>query len=248
MAVTRIASRDQLKEYALRALGAPVLQINVDDNQLEDRMDDALDMFWEYHADGSVRSWVKYTLEQKDFDNEYLSLPDGILSVMRVLSIDNQKALINLQYQMFITDIMNIKQITTGGINGYVLTNSYLNMINDFFSYEKVVNFNKHRDQLRIDADWSTYNIGDILLIECYMIQNPEEFGETYNNYWLKQYVTALFKKQWGQNLMKFSGVNLPGNIQINGKEIYEEAKDEVKELEERLRSEFQLPVDFFVG
>lgn len=248
MAVTRITSRDQLKDYALRALGAPVLQINVDDQQLEDRIDDALDMFWEYHADGSVRSWVKYTLEQKDFDNEYLSLPDGILSVMRVLSVDNQKALINLQYQMFITDIMNIKQITTGGINGYVLTNSYLNMINDFFAYEKVVKFNKHRDQLRIDCDWSQYNVGDILVIECYVIQNPEEFGETYNNYWLKQYVTALFKKQWGSNIIKFSGVNLPGNIQVNGREIYQDALEEVQKLEDRLRSEFQEPVDFLIG
>jgi hypothetical protein len=248
MAVTRIHSRDQLKDYALRALGAPVLQVNVDDNQLEDRIDDALDMFWEYHADGSVRTFLKHSLTVDDFANGYLSMPDGILSVIRILAVDNQKALINLQYQMFITDIMNIRQITTGGINGYVLTNSYLNMINDFFSFEKVIKFNKHRDQLRIDGDWSTYNVGDVMLIECYVVQDPEEFGETYNNYWLKQYVTALFKKQWGANLMKFSGVNLPGNIQVNGKEIYQDALDEVKDLEERLRHEFQEPVDFMIG
>lgn len=248
MAVTRITSRDQLKDYCMRALGAPVLQINIDDNQIDDRIDDALDMFWEYHADGSIRTFLKHQLTQDDFDNEYIPMPDGILSVLRVLTVDNQKALVNLQYQMFITDIMNIRQVTTGGINGYVETNMYLNTLNDFFAYEKVINFNKHRDQLRIDTDWSEYNVGDMMLIECYVLQNPEEFGETYNNYWLKQYTTALIKKQWGQNLMKFSGVNLPGNIQVNGQEIYEEAKSEVKELEERLRSEFELPVDFFVG
>lgn len=248
MAITRITSRQQLADYCLRKLGAPVLQINVDDEQLEDRIDDALDLFWEYHADGSVRSWLKHALTQGDLNAGYIQVPEGVLSVLRILPPDNSLSTNNLQYQMFITEVMDARNFISGGMSTYVSTQSYINLLNDIFATEKPIRFQKHRNQLRWDTQFKSVMPGDFLVYECYTIQDPEEFGETYNNYWLKSYTAALIKRQWGQNLIKFGNAQLPGGITMPGADLLSAAEAEITNLEERLRNEFAEPPDFFVG
>lgn len=254
----RINSRQELKEYALRALGAPVLLINVDDQQLEDRIDDALDMFWEYHADGSELIFTSHQLTQTDLDNREIRLPDGILSVISVYAPGSGSGgsgsngiatLNNLQYQMYITDIMNYRRIISGdGLASWYISMSYLNLINDTFSAEDRRNFNKHNDKLILQGDWTMLKAGDWITLEAYRILNPESTGEAYNNHWLKEYVTALFKRQWGSNLIKFNGATLPGGMTVNAEQIHNDGREEVKDLEERLRNEYQEPVDFYMA
>lgn len=249
-AMSRVNSREELKDYALRALGAPVLQINVDVEQLEDRINDALDMFWEYHADGSQRVFLKHQLTQQNFDDARVELPKTVLSVLRVLPLDNAMApVVNLQYVMYITDVMDIRRLnSSGGIGAYALTMSHLNLLQDMFNTEKVIGFNMHKNYLTIETDWTKMAVGDWLLVECYVLTDPTEFAEVWNNKWLREYTTALFKKQWGANLIKYSGAQLSGGVTINGEKIHDDAVNEIKELEERLRNEYQLPVDFFIG
>lgn len=255
--MARINSREELKEYALRALGAPVLLINVDDEQLEDRIDDVLDLFWEYHADGSELVFLHHQVTQEDKDTGKFILPPGVLSVLSVYHAgsnsgggSNGIATINLQYQAHITDIMNPRRIMLGGLGAFYITQSYLNLISDTFSAADRLTFNKHHDRLTILSDWGQVNVGDWIGIEAYIPIVPDENGggDVWNNRWLKRYTIAQFKLQWGSNLIKFAGAMLPGNIQINAEQIYSEAKEEIARLEEELKNDYQLPVDFFVG
>lgn len=254
--MARIHSREELKQYGLRKIGAPVIKINVDDQQLEDRIDDALDLFWEYHSDGSEQIWLNYQLTEKDIQDQEIRLPDGILSITSVLSPvsgtgggNTGIANINLQYQMFITDVMNVRKIMSGcGLSSFYITQQYLGMMQDTFSYERRLAFNKHHDRLSLLTDWSSMRAGDWIGIECYRVINPERVGEANNNRWLKNYVAALFKLQWGNNLMKFGGASLPGGVQVNASEILSEAHAEVDKLEEELHKAYQEPIDFFIG
>lgn len=255
--MARIQSREQLKEYALRALGAPVLLINVDDEQLEDRIDDVLDLFWEYHSDGSELVFLNHQVTQQDKDNGKFILPPGVLSVLGVYHAGsgsggggNGIATINLQYQSYITDIMNPRRIMMGGLGNFYITQSYINLIQDTFGAQDRLSFNKHHDRITILSDWGQIKVGDWIGIEAYIPIEPDGNGggDVWNNRWLKRYTIAQFKLQWGSNLIKFSGAALPGNIVVNAEQIYNDAKEEVKLLEEELKNDYQLPVDFFVG
>lgn len=251
MISSRIRSRDALKDYALRALGAPVLMINVDDDQLEDRIDDALDMFWQYHFDGSVRGYVKHQITQEDIDSKRIKLPPNVLAVLRVLPLDTTSGMSinNLQYVMYMTDIMDFRRFSGYGLSSFTLTSSYLNLVQDMFSPERVINFNMHHGFLTLDIDWGDkIKLGDWIIAEVYSVVDPEEFAEAYGNKWLREYTTQLFKKQWGSNLIKVSGATFSGGMTINGEKIYNDASDEIEKLEDRLRNEYAYPVDFFVG
>lgn len=252
--MARINSRQELKEYALRALGAPVLLINVDDEQLEDRIDDVLDLFWEYHADGSELVFLNHQILQSDYDDRRVILPPGVLSVLGVhhagsgIGGGSGISTFNLQYQAYMTDLMNPRQIMMGGLGSFYITQNYLSTIGNTFSSSDRLTFNKHHDRLNIIGDWSRIRVNDWFGIEAYVPINPQDNGDVWNNRWLKRYTIAQFKLQWGSNLIKFSGAALPGNITVNAEQIYNDAKEEVRLLEEELKNDYQLPVDFFVG
>ena len=251
----RINSREQLKEYALRTLGAPVLLINVDDSQLEDRIDDALDLWWEYHNSGTELSFLFHQITAQEIADQRIILPEGVMSVLRVLGPNSGDgggstgiATINLQYQMYITDIWNARRIMQGGMGSFFITQSYLNTIQDTFSTEDRLNFNMHHGRLTLLNDWAAIKEGNWISIEAYTQIDPTAVGSVYNDRWLKKYVTAQFKLQWGSNLIKFAGAQLPGGMTVNAEQIWNDAKEEVKALEEELKSDYQLPCDFFVG
>lgn len=234
----------------MRALGSPVQKINAADIQIDDRIDDALELFWQYHADGLRRMFYKHQITQQDKDNGSITMPKNVLSVLRVMPVDGQDVLSinNLQYVMYITDIMDIRRFNGEGLSAYANTMSYLNTIQDLFGYEKVIEFNMHDRTLEMQTDWTMIQVNDWFLVECYVRIDPDDNKDVWNNYWLKQYCVALCKKQWGWNLLKFTNNVLPGGVNINAQGIYDEGKADVETLEQRLRDEFEDPIDMFMG
>lgn len=252
--MSRINSRKEIKEYALRALGAPVILINIDDEQIEDRVDDALDLFWEYHADGTELVFFHHQITEEEKENQVVVLPSDVLSVISVYDGTGGNggstgiANVNLQYQSYITEMMSSRRITSGGLSSYYITSSYLQGLSDTFSPPGRKEFNKHHNKLYLQGGWDAITVGHWISIEGYRPITEESTNDIWNNRWLKKYITALCKYQWGSNLMKFTGVTLPGQIQVNAQEIFNTAKEEVKELETELHQNYELPPDFFVG
>jgi hypothetical protein len=249
--MARPASRQQLAEYCLRALGAPVIEINIDEDQIEDRIDEALQFYQEYHADAVVRTFIKHAITQTDLDNGFITLPDAVLSVTRLFNIANggdSADMFSVKYQMFLNDMYALRD--PSGLVDYELTKQYLGMIEMMVTgTSQQVTYARHKNTLTIQDDWQKYvTVGQYLVIECYTAVDPDQYVEVYNDMALKRYCTALLKRQWGANLIKFEGMQLPGGVTINGRQIFDDANADLQKLEEEWDSKFQLPTDFFVG
>lgn len=249
----KIGSRQELLQYCFRALGSGALQVNVTEDQAEDRLNDALQMFYEYHFDGSYQKILEYTITSDDITNQYIIVQSGIVSITDVYMmntiIGGGSSLFdgNLQTYAYFSDL--ISNIRSGGLDAYVETQSYLSLVNGVLgNVGKITSYNLHENKLWIRMDWSKVKAGDIIGIACYQHDDYDVYGKTYNDYWLKNYTTALIKRQWGQNLIKFSAVGLPGGGQLNGQAILQQANEEIQRLEERLYSEFSNPIDFFMA
>ncbi len=241
-------------EYGLRALGHPVVQVNVDESQLQDRIDDALDLWWEYHNEGTELTFLNRQITQGDKDTGSIQLPETVMSVVDVIqgsgigsagsgiaSIDN------LQYRAFMTDVMNVNRITAGGLSTFYMAMSNLSLIGQTFGSRKRLDFEYNSSQLTLQGNWDL-QVGDWIAIECYVIIDPDEVGKAYNSRWLKKYIVAAFKKQWGDNLIKYGGAQLPGGVTINAERIYEDGRADCVALEEELRNNYEEPIDFYMG
>lgn len=250
-----IQSRQQLIDYALRALGEPVIEVasNLDEEQVNDRLDEALQLFREWHMDGSERTYIKHTLTQDDLDNRFVKLPSGVLSVVKVFNPLGQYGVgggigtfAGMQWQMVLSDILDL----TGSsqMTYYTQVRSHMSLIEQTLIGAKPIRFNVSSHKLNIDMDWSIVGVGDFLLFEVYAVIDPTEFEDVFNNQWLKDYFTALLKLQWGNNLSKFGSVLLPGGISLNGQIIKDEAVIELGQLKEELTRKFQVPSLFYVG
>jgi len=256
--MARPNSRAELKEYCLRRLGKPVLEINVDDDQIEDLIDDAIQFFQERHFDGSIRTILKLEITENIVNaaktnttvsgttfleqNNYITIPDHILGITQVYAQDNSVSsvsgnIFSIKYQLFLNDFYNFGSME---VLNYYMIKSYLETLDWVISNFKPVRFNKRENKLWIDTDFDQLTSGNFLLIDCYRVLDPTESTEVWNDVWLKRYLTALIKRQWGQNLIKFSGVSLPGGITLNGRQMYEDAQDEI----DQIMSEFQLAAE----
>lgn len=243
-----INSRDGLIAYCMKSLGAPVLQINVDESQVEDRIDDAIQKFWEFHGEGSQKMYFVYTLTAEDITNQYIKLPPDIINVLQVRMLDNNWFR-SLEYQAYITDVLNIRGIANrGGIGGWEVAQSYMSLLQDYFNRAKLFMFNKFVHRLHIMTDWSQFKEGSKVGFEAYAILSPEDHIDLYNNIWLKKYATALVKRQWGQNMLKYDGFQLPAGMVLNGGRMFEDANAEIEKLEEELYTTYQLPIGIVVG
>ena len=268
--MANLTSRDGIIDYSLRKLGSPVIDINVDRQQCEDRLDESLDLYAEYHSDGSEKDLFSYKITQEDKDRQYIDLngitgPIGstggnmsgkdILSVVRIHQF-GEFANINMfdvRYQMALMDYFGINRglgfNSSMGLARYDSTKRYINMIQDFFQPEKQVRFNRVTNKLNLDADWENdIIVGRYLLIEAYVRLQSVKFSEIFNDIWLKKYVTAQIKKQWGANMSKFEGIQLPGGVSLRGEAISTEANEEIQRLEEELRLTYEYPIDFMTG
>lgn len=242
-------TRQGLIDYCLRKLGHPVIEINVDDDQLEDRIDEALGFYREFHYDAVELVYLKHQITQPDIDNQYLTLSDVITGVTKVFPFSNRTTGINIfdiRYQILINDLYSL--MSTDLIY-YSQVRQHLELINMMLVGQKPIRFNRHMNRLLIDMNWEEdVDVGDFIVIECYRILDPDTYTDVYNDRILKKYAAALIKRQWGANLKKFSGVQLPGGVQLNGQIIYDEAETEIKAIEEETRNTYELPVDMFVG
>lgn len=261
-------SRETLIQYSLRQLGAPVVDINVDWQQCEDRLDDALQYFTERHFDGVEKVFFKYQLTEQDIQNQYISTddigpPNGIdgptgnqiVSVVRVLQFGSfaNINMFDIRYQLALTDYFGINRNLSGvhsmGLASYDATKRYIKLIEDLFQPEKAVVFSKVTNKLYLNMKWSEEaKAGDYLMIEAYAALNPEQYTEIFNDRYLKRYLTALIKKQWGANMSKFDGVALPGGVTLRGAQIFAEAMAEIAQIEQDILRSYELPVNFMMG
>ena len=264
-----VNSREEIIEYALRKLGKPVIQINVDYRQCEDRVDEALLFFSERHFDGVERGYFKYQVTQTDIDRQYINTDDigsisgitgdgpsgsDILSVTRIMQFGNftSSSMFDIRYQLALTDYFGINRGLGGspsmGLASYDSTKKYIKLIQDFFQPEKSIRFSKVSNKLFIDGTLADISPGSYIIVEAYAALNPATYTEIWNDRFLLKYVTALIKKQWGSNMAKYDGVQLPGGITLKGAQIYAEASQEITDIETDFLRSYELPVDFMMG
>ena len=252
-----VTSRQGLIDYCLRKLGQPVIEINVDEDQLDERVDEAVEFFQEYHFDGVEKVFLKHTITQTDIDNEYIPMgdpasPDGgpVISVVRVLPIPSfdsfSGGFFNEEYQLRLNDLNNFSGST---LIHWEMMQQNFSLIEQLFSIAPTMLFNRKQNRVYLETDWTTrFNVNDILVVEAYRSLDPLLFPEVWNDMFLKKYTTALIKRQWGENLKKFTGVVLPGGITLDGKTIYDEAVEEIRQIEEEINLKYELPADGYVG
>ena len=313
------SSRQDLIDYCLRKLGHPVLEINIDDDQIEDRIDEAFQFYRQFHFDAVEFVYLKqevtaseitisglnsasFSLGEKivgqtsgaytfqylssaankiqckgtvgtfvagetitgltssttatfssitlgNYDNKYFELSEAVVGVERVIPFSARTRgmdLFDVRYQLLLNDLYSLQSID---MIYYSQVKTQLNLINDLLVGQKPIRFNRHQNRLYVDMAWETdVAIGEFMIVECFRILDPSQFTSIYNDYFLKRYATALLKQQWGINLKKFEGVQLPGGVTLNGQKIYDEATQELSDLSEEAQNTYQLPIDFFVG
>ena len=277
------ASRTDLVNYCKRQLGAPVLEINIADEQVDDLVDDALQIFHERDYDGLTQTFLKYKITQEDIDrgrarggssteglvtttatatiagesksfsfeenSNYLQVPPEVLGVNKIFKFDGSNTVTNnmfsVKYQLFLNDIYywGSTEILT-----YAMTKRYLEDIDFALSTEKMIRFNQRSDRLYLDIDWGSMSVDDYIIIDCYRLLDPDTHTRVWNDSFLKRYLTALMKRQWGQNLIKFQGVKLPGGIELNGRQIYDDAEKELQIIREQMSNTYELPPYDMIG
>ncbi len=248
-----ITSRTELKDYCLRKLGFPVIDINVDDDQLEDRIDDALYMYRNYHYDGTERCYLAHQVTAGDISNTYITLADTIIGVSQVFpftgSIQSSTSssgfnMFDINYQLRLNDFYNL---TASSYTYYVIAREHLAMLDMIVTGITPFTYNKTINRLTLFTDWNKFE-GGYIAFECHRAVDPTTYTKAYNDTWVRDYTAALFKQQWGTNLKKYGNYTLPGGLVINGQTIYDEATREVDMLEEKIRDTYEEPVSFIVG
>ena len=278
------SSRTELIDYCKRQLGAPVLEINVAEEQIEDILDDAIQFFQERHFDGVYPTFMKYKLTDNDVsrgrsrggnsgnvgittttaeatidgstvefnweeNSNYLQVPPEIIGVNKIFHYDGSNTITNnmfsVKYQLFLNDIYYWGQTE---ILSYAMVKTYLEDINFLLTTQKQIRFNQRQDRLYIDVDRGNVASGDYIIMDCYRILNPSDYGRVWNDSFLKRYTTALVKRQWGQNLIKFQGVKLPGGVELNGRQIYDDAQKDLEVIREQMSNMYELPPLDMIG
>ena len=244
-----ISSRQQFKEYILRRLGSPVIDINVDDEQIEDRIDDALLKVRDYHFDGMQHVYYPHQVTLNDINNEYITLPDDFVGVTRVFDINDSFGamnMFNIRYQLHLNELFNISSVS---VTPYVIAMRHIEFLEEVFVGKKPIRYNRNTDKLYIDMAWKDdVQVGQFILIDGYREVNPEENPDVWDEPWLRQYATQLVKRQWGEHLKLYEGMNLPGGITFNGQKIWDEANEEITKLEDQVINDYSLPVTDMIG
>jgi hypothetical protein len=280
--MSKPTSREELVSYCLRRLGAPVLEINLDDDQIDDLVDDALQYFQERHFDGVERMYLKYKITEQDINrgnasgtngvgivtttgtstisgvgttifnfyenSNFIQVPDTIIGIEKVFKFDTSSisaGMWSIKYQLFLNDLYYFNSVE---LLQFAMVKTYLEDIDFLLSTDKQIRFNKRQNRLYLDIDWNAKAKDTFIVIDCYRILDPNSFTKVYNDSFLKKYLTALMKRQWGQNLIKFRGVKLPGGIELNGREIYEDAERELENIKQRMSMDYELPPYDFIG
>ena len=276
-------TRQELIDYCKRKLGAPVLEINVADEQIDDLVDDAIQLFQERHFDGVYPTFYKYKITQNDIDrgrspgnnsvvglvtttvttnivgtattfsytenSNYLQVPPNIIGVNKIFQFDGTNTITNnmfsIKYQIFLNDVYHLGAVE---LLSYAMVKTYLEDLGFLLNTQKQIRFNKRQDRLYLDIDWGSISVGTYVIIDCYSTLDPNDYARIYNDSFLKPYLTSLIKRQWGQNLIKFQGVKLPGGIELNGRQIYDDGQKEIDALMEKMSNTYELPPFDLIG
>ena len=266
-------SKTTFKSYCLRALGFGVIDINVSDDQVDDRIDDALQYFAQYHYDGIERVYLKHQITQAEIDRAatnssetatdkvdnsitaawtegkgFIPVPDSVMSVVKIFDFTDKNTtnMFDVRYQLRLNDLYDF---SSESIIHYEMTRQHLDYLDHILVGEKPIRFNQHQSRLYIDMDWSEdVNVGDYIIIECYRKLDPNTYTDVYNDIYLKRYTTALIKRQWGANLSKFEGVQMLGGVTLNGAKLFEEAQADIEKLEEQIQLAYELPPNYMIG
>ena len=275
------ASRSELINYCKRQLGAPVLEINIADEQVDDLVDDALQYFHERHFDGVVQTYLKYKITQDDIDrgqgrggnnpigivtttgtstvgiaatfsyeenSNFIQVPPSVIGINKIFRFDNSTisgGMFSLKYQLFLNDLYFFNSME---MLSYAMTKTYLSDIDFLLNTEKQIRFNQRQDRLYLDVDWANVQLDEYIVLDCWRLLDPNDFTRVYNDSFLKKYLTALMKRQWGQNLIKFQGVKLPGGIELNGRQIYDDAEKDLEIIREQMSNTYELPPLDMIG
>ena len=277
------ASREELIEYCKRQLGAPVLEINVSDEQIDDLVDDAFQYFQERHFDGIERMYLKYQFTQGDIDrgkaqgttgvgivtttgvstaisgygtttsnfyetSNFIQVPETVVGIEKIFKFDMSAisgGMFSIKYQLFLNDLYYFNSVE---LLQYAMTKTYLEDIDFLLTTDKQIRFNQRQDRLYLDIDWGSQTKDTFIVIDCFRALDPEEYRQVYNDPFVKRYFVALMKKQWGMNLIKFRGTKLPGGIELNGREIYDDGVKEIEELRSRMMQDYETPPLDFIG
>lgn len=234
-------TREQFKDWVLRKLGAPVIDINVSDEQIDDRVDEAVDFWRDYHYNGSQLVYMKHQITQENKDNGYIDLPTGILGISGIFnmqsSISTGSGIFNVQYQFVLN---NLEDITGYNITNYYMSMSHLEFLQEMLVGKPMIRYNKHVNRLYLDTDPGLLVVGEYIIIEAYDVIDPSTYSDVWSDRWLQNYATALVKEQWGSNLTKFSGMQLVGGVSFNGEQILSDAREERRLMEEEAVNELQ--------
>jgi hypothetical protein len=247
------ATRQQFIDFCLRRLGEPVIEVNVDEDQLQDKVDDALIYYREYHSDATKKIYLKHLVTSDDVTNEYISISSDIIFVSKLFPISStfntSFNFFDIKYQMMLNDIADLQNYA-GDLAYYEQMQQYLSLLDMKLNGSPQVQFSRRENRLYIFGDFQDEDIkaGDYIVAEVYQIISEDSNTSIWNDMWLKDYCTALIKQQWGQNLIKFEGMTLPGGVQLNGRQLYDDANADLERLREAIRLEHELPPDFFVG
>lgn len=243
------ASRQEFKEYCLRKLGKPVIEINVDDDQVEDRIDEALKYYYDYHFDGAEKTYYKHQITEQDKENKYITLPDNINGVVRIFDVAgismSSNDIFSIRYQIALNDLYTLTSVS---MVPYYMAMQHLGLIEEMLVGKKPIRYSRHRNRLHIDMDWNVVDTGAFLIVEAYEVIDPDVWTDAWGDRWLQNYCSALIKRQWGQNLIKFEGMQLPGGVQFNGAKIHDDAVEEIRRFEEEMITSYSLPVSDMVG
>ena len=280
------SSRSELIDYCKRQLGAPVLEINVADEQCGDVIDDALQYYYERHYDGVLQTYLKYKITQDDIDrgtasikagssntlgitttsteativgagvtfnfyenSNYIQMDPAVIGINKIFRFDGSQTatsnMFSIKYQLFLNDIYSFGSME---LLTYNMTKTYLSDLDFMLNTEKQIRFNQRMDRLYLDVDFDSLSENDFLIIDCYRLIDPNDYTRVYNDHFLKKYSTALLKRQWGQNLMKFQGVKLPGGIELNGRQIYDDAINDLAIIREQMSNTYEIPPLDMIG
>lgn len=243
------ASREQLIDFCKRQLGHPVIAINVDDDQVEDCIDLAFQFFQDFHFDGTEKQYLKHQLTSTDITNQYIPVNENVIGITRIFPLSSSNATINmfdLRYQLRLHELYDF---TSTSYVPYTLTMQHIRTLDLLFSGEQPIRFNRHTDKLYLDWNWTQYAIaGEYLIIEAFVVVDPDSYTDIYNDRMLKKLSTAYVKKVWANNMRKYGGLQLPGGVTLNGQQMYEEAMGEIENIENQIRNTYEAPPMFLVG
>jgi hypothetical protein len=242
-------TKKEFTEYCLRALGKPVIEINVDEDQVSDRVDQALRFYWDYHFDGTEKVYFKFQVDENFLDTKIIEMPENIIGVVKIFqnsgSAVSTRSMFDIRYQIALNDLYTLTSI---GLQNYYMTMEHLSLIQEILVGQVPIRYNRHRNQLHVDSSDGKFRLGEFIIVEAYEVVDPNVYTDVWSDRWLQYYTTQLIKRQWGSNLTKFEGLQLPGGITFNGAKIYDDADAEIKRLEEEMINSYSLPVMDMIG